>query len=392
VKVAISGAGVAGPAFAYWMRRTGHDVTLIECAPSFRTGGYVIDFWGLGYRIAEKMGIEAAIRAKGYEIESLRAVGADGSTRARLHVGAIRRATEGRYTSIARGDLAATIYHTVENDIETIYSDSIVGIDERDDGVGLTFASAPPRDFDLLIGADGLHSRVRQLTVGSDSACTRYLGCQVAACVVDGYRPREELVYATYNLPGRNIGRFALRDDRTLFLFIFHSEDPDSPAGLEACKARLHTEFADAGWECRQILAALDEVDDLYFDVVSQVRLDRWCTDRVALIGDAAACVSLLAGEGTGLALVEAYVLAGELHRAAGDFGQAFKAYETRLRRFIEEKQNRASTFVSFFAARTWPGIWLRNVGLRAMNIPVVGDLALNRALRDDIQLPDYAI
>jgi 2-polyprenyl-6-methoxyphenol hydroxylase-like FAD-dependent oxidoreductase len=133
-------------------------------------------------------------------------------------------------------------------------------------------------------------------------------------------------------------------------------------------------------------------VDDLYFDEVSQVRLDRWCTDRVALVGDAAACVSLLAGEGTGLALVETYVLAGELQRAGGDFSQAFKEYETRLRPFIEDKQDRASAFVSFFAARTWPGIWLRNVGLQAMNLPFIGDLALNRALRDDIELPDYAI
>jgi 2-polyprenyl-6-methoxyphenol hydroxylase-like FAD-dependent oxidoreductase len=374
------------------MLRAGHDVTLIESAPSFRTGGYVIDFWGLGYRIAEKMGVEASIRAKGYEIESLRVVGADGGTRARLNVGAIRRATEGKYISLPRGDLAASIYQTVENGIETIYSDSITRIDERHDGVGLTFASSAPREFDLLVGADGLHSRVRELTFGPESTCTRFLGCQVAACVVDGYRPREELVYATYNVPGRSVGRFSLRDDRTLFLFIFRSDTPVAPDGPEAGKARLRREFADTGWECPQILAALDGADDLYFDEVSQVRLDRWCTDRVALVGDAAACVSLLAGEGTGLALVETYVLAGELQRTAGDFSQAFKEYETRLRPFIEDKQDRASAFVSFFAARTWPGIWLRNVGLQVMNIPFVGDLALNRALRDDIELPDYAI
>jgi 2-polyprenyl-6-methoxyphenol hydroxylase-like FAD-dependent oxidoreductase len=392
MRIAISGAGVAGPAFAYWMRRAGHHVTLIESAPTFRTGGYVIDFWGLGYRIAEKMGIAAQLHEKGYQIQKLRVVGADGRTRAELRVAGIRRATEGKYTSVARGDLAATIYHVVENDVETIYSDTITGIDERDDGVGVTFASAAPRDFDLVVGADGLHSRVRSLTFGPDATHLRYLGCQVAACVVDGYRPREEVVYVTYNVPGKSLGRFALRDDRTLFLFIFRAEQPDVPVGIEAGRARLRREFADAGWECPQIIEALDGVDELYFDSVSQVRLDRWCTDRVALVGDAAACVSLLAGEGTGLAMVEAYVLAGELQRAGGDFGQAFKAYETRLQPFIEDKQNRASSFVSFFAARTWPGIWLRNVGLQAMNLPIVGDLALNRALRDDIELPEYAI
>lgn len=392
MKVAISGAGVAGPAFAYWMRRDGHDVTLIESAPAFRTGGYVIDFWGLGYRIAEKMGVDEAIRARGYQVQSLRAVGQDGRTRARLGVGSIRRATKGKYTSVARGDLAATIFDTVENDVETMYSESIVGIDERSDGVRLTFANASPRPFDLLIGADGLHSRVRQLTAGPDSKCMRYLGCQVAACVVEGYRPSEELVYETYNLPGKQLGRFGMRDDRTLMLFVFRSEDEEFPDGLEGCKARLRTEFADAGWECRRMLEALDEVDDLYFDVVSQVRLDSWSTGRIALVGDAAACVSLLAGEGTGLALLEAYVLAGELHAADGDFRRAFRAYEDRLRRFIERKQDRATRFVSFFAARSRLGIWLRDAGMQAMNLPFVGDLAIRRALRDDIELPDYGI
>lgn len=390
MKIAISGAGVAGPAFAHWMQRAGHDVTLIEHAPSFRTGGYVIDFWGLGYRIAEKMGVEAAIRADGYQVQSLRAVGVDGRTQARLGVDAIRRATEGKYTSVARGDLAATIYRTVENEVETIYSDRITAIDNRADRVAVTFEHAQPRDFDLLVGADGLHSAVRRLIFGVDSTAMRYLGCQVAACVVDGYRPREELTYVTHNLPGGQVGRFAMRDDRTLFLFIFRSAEPDVPDGLEAGKARLRREFAGAGWECPQILAALDGVDDLYFDEVSQVRLDRWSKGRVALVGDAAACVSLLAGEGTGLALIESYVLAGELQRADGDFRRAFDAYEARLRSFITAKQDGATTFISFFAARSRLGIWLRNLGLRAMNVRPIFNLVFARTLRDDIELPEY--
>jgi 2-polyprenyl-6-methoxyphenol hydroxylase-like FAD-dependent oxidoreductase len=338
------------------------------------------------------MGVEDAIRAAGYQVQSLRAVGSDGRTLGRLRVEAVQRATNYKYTSVARGDIAAAIYRTVENDVETIYSDSITAIDDDDDGVAVSFERALPRHFDLVVGADGLHSAVRRLTFGPDQTCTRYLGCQVAACVVDGYRPREELVYATYNLPGGQVGRFALRDDRTMFLFVFRSRDPDVPKGLDHGRARLRREFADAGWECPQILETLDDVEDLYFDVVSQVRLDRWCKGRVALVGDAAACVSLLAGEGTGLALVEAYVLAGEMHRAEGDFLRAFDAYETRLRRFVEQKQDGATKFVSFFAARTRVGIWLRNAGLQALNLPLIGDLAVKRALRDDIELPDYAI
>jgi 2-polyprenyl-6-methoxyphenol hydroxylase-like FAD-dependent oxidoreductase len=392
MRIAISGAGVAGPAFAYWMRRAGHEVTLIEAAPGFRTGGYVIDFWGLGYDIAEKMGVVEEIQKVGYQVEKLRAVGADGRVLANLGVDAIRRMTVGRYTSVARGDLAAAIYRTIENDVETLYSETITSVHNRPDGVSLTFERAPARDFDMVIGADGLHSTVRRMAFGPESNYAHYLGCQVAACVIPGYRPRDELVYITHNLAGRQIGRFTMDGDRTLFLFIFRSPEPQLPATLEEKKSLLRSHFADAGWEAPQILAALDDVDDVYLDVVSQIRMGRWSTGRVALIGDAAACVSLLAGEGTGLALVEAYVLAGELARADGDLPRAFAAYESRLHRFIEEKQDGATKLIPVFAARTKLGIWLRNAVMSSMNIPFVGDLVLSRALRDDIELPDYQL
>ncbi len=275
MRVAISGAGVAGPAFAHWMRRAGHEVTLIEAASSFRTGGYVIDFWGLGYSIAEKMGIDEDIRKVGYQIQELRAVGSDGRINASLHVEMIRRATNDRYISVARGDLAAAIYRTVENDIETIYSDTITAIENQSDHVSVRFKHAPPRDFDMVIGADGLHSTVRELAFGPERIFAHYLGCQVAACVIEGYRPRDELVYVTHNLANRHIGRFALDDDRTLVLFIFRSSSPYIPGTLDSCKALLRSHFTDAGWESPQILAALDGVDDIYLDLVSQIRMDR---------------------------------------------------------------------------------------------------------------------
>lgn len=392
MRIAISGAGIAGPAFAHWMHRAGHEVTLIEAAPRFRTGGYVIDFWGLGYDIAEKMGIEADIRKVGYQVREVRAVGADGRTRASLGVESIRRATHDRYTTVARGDIAETIYRTIENDVETLYSDTITSLDNQPDRVSLTFRNAPPRDFDMVIGADGLHSTVRSLAFGPEPWYAHYLGCQVAACVIDGYQPRDDDVYVTHNLPGRQVGRFAMDGNRTLVLFIFRSSNPYVPQTFDSCKALLRSQFADAAWETPEILAALDDVDDAYVDVVSQIRMHKWSVGRVALVGDAGACVSLLAGEGTGLALVESYVLAGELARAENDITRAFNAYEARLRGFVEQKQNGATKFISFFTARTQTGIRVRNAAMRAMNLPFVGDLVMNRTLRDDIDLPDYQL
>lgn len=389
MRIAISGAGVAGTALAYWLYRTGHTVTVIEHAPQFRTGGYMIDFWGVGYAVTRRMGIEAQIRDAGYQVQSVQSVGPDGRVHAALQTEVFRHLIGDNFTSLPRGDLAAAIYTTIAGDVEMIFGESITGIDEHDAGVRLSFQHGKPRDFDLVIGADGLHSNVRRLVFGPDADFEHYLGCQVAVGVVDGYRPRDELAYVTYSVPGRQVGRFALRGDRTMFLFVFRDEDPDRDM---TPKQRLRNLFGDAGWECPQILAALDNLDDpddLYFDVVSQVRMDRWSTGRVLLIGDAAGCISLLGGEGTGLAVTEAYVLAGELARAGGDHQRAFAAYESRLRPFIEGKQAGARQFLGFFATRTRFGLWFRNLAIRAMNIRGLVNL-FSGSVRDDFDLPDY--
>ncbi|MGO9158721.1 FAD-binding domain [Mycobacterium sp.] len=388
MKIAISGAGVAGAAVAHWLHRTGHTPTLIERAPKFRTGGYMIDFWGAGYRVAQRMGIEEQILDAGYDVECVRSVGPGGETKAELGVDVFRRMIGDDFTSVPRGDLAAAIYATVENDVETIFGDSIATIDEHEGGVHVTFDHGQPRNFDLVIGSDGLHSNVRRLVFGPESNFEHYLGCKVAACVVDGYRPRDGLKYVTYNTFGKQVGRFALREDRTMFLFVFRAEHCSAGA---TPKEQLHDQFGEAGWECPRILAAVDDVDDLYFDVVSQIRMDRWSRGRVLLIGDAAACISLLGGEGTGLAITEAYVLAGELHRGDGDHRRAFNAYETRLRPLIRDKQSSAEKLISFFATRTRFGLWFRNIAMRMMNFGPLTTLFVG-GVRDDFELPEYPI
>ncbi|HET6804975.1 MAG TPA: FAD-binding domain [Frateuria sp.] len=391
LRVAISGAGVAGPALAHWLLRCGHRPTLIEQAPAFRTGGYIIDFWGTGYRIAQRMGIEQAVRAAGYQVQRLESVDDEGRVQASMHTDVFERLTDGLFTSLPRGDLAATIYATVADSCETLFGDSITAIDPRHDRVDITLGNGGARSFDLVVGADGLHSNVRRLVFGPDTDFEHYLGCRVAACVVDGYRPRDELVYVTHNVPGRQAARFTLRGDRSLFLFVFRSQDTTDPGGLGARKALLRRKFADAGWECPRMLDALDDAEDLYLDVVSQVRMANWSRGCVALIGDAAACISLLGGEGTGLAMTEAYTLAGELQRAGGDYRQAFPAYEARLRSLIARKQRAAQGFIGFFAARTALGVWLRNLGIRAMNKPWLTGLIAG-SVRDDFDLPDYGM
>lgn len=388
LKVVINGIGIAGPALAWWLTRFGHEVLLVEQAPRLRSAGYIIDFWGIGYDIVERMGLIDEVRALGYRMREVRLVDRDGRTRGGLDVDLFTRMTHDRFTSLRRSDISATIYRSVEGKVETLFGDSIAGITDEGDRVRVSFDQAPPREADLVIGADGLHSRVRSLVFGPETEFEVPLGYHVAAFEAAGYRPREELVYVSRNLPGRQISRFSLRDDRTLFLFIMRDEYLD---GGQDPKALLRHVFDGSGWEWPQIERELERATEIYFDSVSQIRMPSWTKGRVALVGDAAACVSLMAGEGTGLAIAEAYVLAGELHASGGDFAAAFARYEQRLMPFLARKQGSAAKFASSFAPRSSLGIHFRNVVTKLMGVPLVADYFVGRSLRDDIVLPDYA-
>ena len=391
--VLISGAGIAGPTLAYWLSVYGVKSTLVERAPHLRTGGYAIDFWGRGFDVAERMGIIPEIRRDGYEIKELRIVNTQGRRIGGFNVDAFREATNGRYVTIPRSDLVKNIYRRVEGHCETIFGDSITGIEQTTDGVDVTFEHAPGRHFDVVIGADGLHSVVRKLVFGSEDRFEKFLGYSVAAFEATGYQPRNEDIYITYSAPGKQVGRLTLRNNRTLFLFVFADElgSPIDPRDTRAHKAALRSQFGGLGWECPQILAAMESCDDLYFDRVSQIRMDRWSQGRVGLIGDAAFCPSLLAGQGSALAMIAAYVLAGELGRANSAPEEALQRYERLLHPFMLAKQNAAEKFASSFAPKTRWGLALRNQVTKALGIPFVAKRLMGSSLLDRIDLPDYS-
>ena len=392
MKVVINGAGIAGPTLAYWLQRSGHEVVVVEQAPELRTGGYIIDFWGIGYDIAEKIGIIPKIRELGYQMEEVRFVGSHGRKKAGFSVDVFSRLTNDRFTSVKRSDLSAAIFESLGSDVETIFGDSIASIEDTGSKVRVEFEHAAAREFDLVIGAGGLHSRVRKLVFGPEQDFLVPLGFHVAAFEVDGYKHRDELVYVSRSLPGKQISRFTMRDNKTLFLFVFRNElmKQEAPTTVEETKRVIEDVFGDAEWEWPEIKAAMKDVEDIYFDQVSQTRMASWTKGRTALIGDAAACISLLGGEGTGLAMAEAYVLAGELHNASGDHATAFARFEARLRPFLKQKQATAAKLASSFAPQTGIGIAIRDFIVNLLRIPIVANYFIGRDLRDDIQLPDY--
>lgn len=393
MKVAISGAGIAGATLAYWLLSAGHEPLLIERAPALRTGGYIMDFWGVGYSVAERMGILPAVRRAGYQVEEIRFVGDGGRKVGGFAVDAVRDLIAGRMTSVARGALAAEVYGAIDGRVEALFDDEIAAIDEHDAGVRIALQSGERREVDIVVGADGLHSRVRALTFGAEDRFEKDLGYRFAVFETAGYETRDESVYVIHAAASRQIARFALRGGRTLFLLVFRKEllNGAEPAGPAETRALLKTTFSDAGWESGRILAAMDEADDLYFDRVSQIRMPSWHRGRVALVGDAGMAVSFLAGEGAGLAMTEAYVLAGEIAGASGDHAKAFAAYDARLRPFVEGKQHTAESFASTFVPQTELGIWLRNQATRLMALPGAANLMLGKSLSDDFALPDYA-
>jgi 2-polyprenyl-6-methoxyphenol hydroxylase-like FAD-dependent oxidoreductase len=388
--VLISGAGIAGPALAYWLTEAGFEPTLVERAPALRSGGYVIDFWGLGYDISEWMGLTEDLQRIGYHVREVRVVGDRGQRLTGFGTKVFDELTDGRFVTVARSGLSRLLFEKVGNAAETIFDDEIVDLHERNDVVHVQFKRAGERRFDLVIGADGLHSNVRRLAFGPEERFEKKLGYAVAALEVQGYRPRDEDAYLIYGQPGRMIGRFTQRDDRTLFLFVFATGGSPLPGSLNAQKAILRDIYRDSKWECPAILDELDRANELYFDSISQIRMSRWTLGRVALIGDAAFCVSLLAGQGSALAMISAYVLAGELARANGHHEIAFANYETLLRGYIQAKQQGAERFAAALAPKTAFGLWFRNRMIGAMSIRGLARLIVGRDIVDTVRLPKY--
>jgi 2-polyprenyl-6-methoxyphenol hydroxylase-like FAD-dependent oxidoreductase len=301
--------------------------------------------------------------------------------------------TGGRYVTIPRSALSRLLVEKITDNAEIILGDEIHSLQESRDRVEVELARGGKREFDLVVGADGLHSKVRRLIFGPQDRFEKQLGYAVAAFETTGYRPRNEDVYVMFSDPGRMVGRVTLRDDRTLFLFVFTADITTSVAltDLSGQKAMLRARFGDKAWECQQILGALDRTNDLYFDRVSQIRMPKWSQGRIALVGDAAHCVSLVAGQGSALAMTGAYVLAGELARAAGRHAEGFANYENRLRAFIQAKQRGAERFAGVFAPKTRWGLFVRNHVIRTTAIPGIARLAFGRDIVDRLRLADYS-
>ncbi|MBF8192995.1 FAD-dependent monooxygenase [Nonomuraea sp. K274] len=329
--ILISGASIAGTTTAYWLRRHGCTVTVVERAPAIRAGGYKVDLRGPALQVIERMGLLDAVRARSTDMRVATHYDTRGRPIATMDADLFGGRT-GDDVEIMRGDLNALLYDLTSADVEYIFDDSVTGI--AADGT-VTFERSRPRRFDLVVGADGAHSVTRRIAFGDEARFTRDLGHYISICTVPNtlLLDREEAVHAA---PGRTANVYSTgRDGSAKALFMWSSEpltyDHRDVAGQKELLTRA---MAGVGWEVPALLEAAREATDFYFDSVSQIHMDRWSEGRVVLVGDAAYCASPASGQGTSLAVVGAYVLAGEL--AAGG-GAA--AYEREMRPFVEVNQ-----------------------------------------------------
>lgn len=327
--VLISGAGVAGIALAYWLRRHGFTPTVVERASGIRDGGYKIDIRGAALSVVEKMGLLDEIRARVTDVRAGSVVDSRGRRVASMDGDTFGGRTHGD-AEILRGDLHHLLFDATDG-VEYLWGDSIAELDQATDGVTVTFTGGTTRTFDLVIGADGLHSVTREKVFGDGHL--RDLGYRVSICGVPNHLDldREELTYVS---PGRTVLVYSTAQDagaKAMFLFADDAPRPADP------RRYLTDRYAGEAWEVPALLDNLG--DDLYLDELSQVHLDRWSRGRVALVGDAAYCASVASGQGTSLALVGAYVLAGELAAAGGDHVRGFTGYEDAMREFVTVNQ-----------------------------------------------------
>ncbi|MEU4424702.1 FAD-dependent monooxygenase [Actinoplanes sp. NPDC024001] len=339
--ILISGASVAGPALAYWLHRHGFHTTIVERAPAPRRGGQAIDIRGTALDVTDRMGLTGELRRMKTHTRGMTMVDGEGNELMRSTEHAI---SSGRLDSddieVLREDLTTLLHERTAGDVEYVFGDSITTLDQDDRGVRVTFERGAPRTFDLVVGADGLHSAVRRLAFGPEEAFVRHLGTYLGVYSMENFLGLEDwqLWFNDGDLGG---GIYPVRRNTELRVNLGFRAGPIAYdyRDTDAQRALLTERFAAMGWEVPRLLDGMGKAPDFYFDAMAQVQLDSWSRGRVTLLGDAGYCASPLSGQGTSLALVGAYVLAAELSAAGGEHETAFSRYEQRMRPFVAANQ-----------------------------------------------------
>jgi len=392
--ILISGASIAGPALAHWLHRFGFQATVVERSPGLRPGGQAVDIRGVAKEVVRRMGLDGQVRAACTDTDGISLV-----TRNNRRIGSMRSDMfdgDGLIAEIEilRGDLSEVFHAPTKDTAEYLFDDRIESLREDASGVEVRFASGLERRFGLVVGADGLHSGLRALVFGPESDYVAHLGHYLAFFTVPNRLELDRWALG-YGDPGRTAAIRSIHDNRDAMAFLgFRSPQLDYDyRDVEGQKAVLRERFAGMAWEVPWLLEQLDAAPDFFFDSCSQVHLESWSSGRVALLGDAAFCPSPLSGQGTSLALVGAYVLAGELAAAGGDHTAAFPAYQRRLAHFVAANQKIGRDNAANTAPNSRLGVALQALAMVALPHLPGKNMIMRRVMRavNELDLPDYS-
>lgn len=366
-RVLISGAGIAGLTLAILLKEQGWTPVVLERDPAVRKEGYMMDFFGTGWDVAERMGLVPALRAIRYPIDAMEYVDRDGRATLHVPIDRIRDALDGNYTYLRRSDLERVLYERAQKaGVEIRFGAQVERLTEGADHIRVTDSAGRSEDYALVFGADGLHSRVRELVFGPEQQFALYLGGYVAALHIAGHAYAIGRALKLHEETDRIAGFYPIDADTMDATFVFRSPDRghvphDERLGL------LKRTFSGAGWIAGRVLEDFPASQPVYFDSLTQIRMPNWTKGRVALLGDACGCLTLLAGQGSHMAMGGAYVLATELKRHDGNHAAAFAAYEGVLRKPVAAKQKDAALFAKVFTPTARSRPWLRRLVIKTM-------------------------
>jgi 2-polyprenyl-6-methoxyphenol hydroxylase-like FAD-dependent oxidoreductase len=366
--VLISGASVAGPTLAYWLRRYGFTPTLVEQTPALRVGqgGHAVDLLGRSVDVAEWMGVLPQVLAARTRTER-GTLERPGKPSIDADISRFMEGISERHVEIMRGELTSILYEATREDVEYVFGDSIRTLDQDGDGVEVTFEHGPRRRFGIVVGADGLHSNVRRLVFGEEAQFRHYLGGYLGVFSLPNYRQLDGRM-VSYLAPGKLAAMYPVRQTgqaRALLLFRAAGELQYDHRDLDQQRQLLRRAFAGEAWELPRLLSELEHANDFYFDSISQIRMQSWSSGRVTLVGDAGYCPGPVVGGGTALAVVGAYVLAGELAAAGGNPATAFPSYERALSELVRRSRTIGPTAMRTLIPATGLHVWLATQAVR---------------------------
>ncbi len=343
--VLVSGAGFAGLATAFWMRRLGYAVTIVEVAPGLRRGGTAVNIRDDCVDVVRRMGLLDHVRANRLNLQRWEFKNAADVTERMMILRADGEPPPEDDIEVERNVLLDLLFDSVKGDVEMIFGDTVTALQERHGVVEAAFANTAPRTFDRVFGCDGIHSAVRRIWFGSEQEYSHFLGQYFSVTVVDKLLIERDTAQM-FNVPGKAVMLNAYNDKTDIiFAFATDSEIPYDHRDPTQQRQIVARQFAGVGWRTPELLAEVEGSTSFYFDKLGQIRMPSWTKGPVALVGDAGYCASPAAGRGGSLALDGADVLAKAMGKHHGDLELAFRDYNEQLRPFIDQIQEEAVVF-----------------------------------------------